>query len=35
MDGNQIDFIENSFLKELLKKDSITDISFNGKVIYY
>jgi len=35
MDGNQIDFIENSFLKELLKKDSITDISFNGKDIYY
>jgi len=31
MDGNQIDFIENSFLKELVKKDSITDISFNGK----
>lgn len=35
MDGNQIDFIENSFLKELVKKDSITDISFNGKDVYY
>ena len=35
MDGSQIEFIENSFLKELIKKESITDISYNGQDIYY
>ena len=30
-----INFIENSFLKELLEKDSITDISYNGEFIFY
>ena len=28
-------YLENSFLKELLNKDSITDISYNGEDIYY
>lgn len=30
-----VEYIENSFLRDLLKEDSITDISFNGEVIYY
>lgn len=30
-----IEYIENSFLKDLLKEESITDISFNGENIYY
>ena len=30
-----ITFLENSFLKELFAKDDITDISYNGKDIYY
>ena len=30
-----IDFIENSFLKDLLKLDSVTDISYNGEEIFY
>lgn len=30
-----INYIENSFLKELLEKKDITDISYNGKDIYY
>jgi len=28
-------YLENSFLKELLKRDDITDISFNGSEIFY
>jgi len=35
MNINLIKFIENSFLSPLLKIDSITDISYNGKEIYY
>ena len=30
-----ITFIENSFLKELLEKEDITDISYNGQDIFY
>ena len=30
-----ITFLENSFLKDLLMKDDITDISYNGQDIYY
>lgn len=30
-----VEYIENSFLKDLLKDESVTDISFNGEVIYY
>ena len=30
-----ITFLENSFLKELFTKKDITDISYNGKDIYY
>lgn len=30
-----IEFIENSFLKELLERESITDISFNGEKLFY
>ena len=30
-----IDYFENSFLADLLKKESITDISYNGENIYY
>lgn len=30
-----INYIENSFLKELLEKKDVTDISYNGKDIYY
>lgn len=30
-----IEYIEQSFLKELLKENSITDISYNGESIYY
>jgi len=29
------EYIENSFLKDLLIKDSVTDISFNGEDIFY
>lgn len=29
-----IEFIENSFLKELLERESITDISFNGEKLF-
>lgn len=36
MDINKtIGFLENSFLKELLFKEDITDISYNGQDIYY
>src|SRR5574344_800122 len=35
MNINLIKFIENSFLSPLLKEESITDISYNGKDIYY
>lgn len=35
MNFNLINYIENSFLSPLLKIDSITDISFNGKDLYY
>ena len=30
-----IEFIENSFLKELLERETITDISFNGEKLFY
>ena len=30
-----ISFLENSFLKELLSKEDITDISYNGQDIFY
>ena len=30
-----LNYIENSFLNELLKKNTITDISFNGENIFY
>lgn len=30
-----IDFIENSFLKELISDSLITDVSFNGEAIFY
>ncbi|MEG0978152.1 MAG: ATPase, T2SS/T4P/T4SS family [Bacilli bacterium] len=30
-----VSFIENSFLKDLLLNDDITDISYNGKEIFY
>ena len=30
-----ITFLENSFLKELFNKEDVTDISYNGKDIYY
>ena len=36
MDVNKlIDFIESSFLSDLVSKESITDISYNGEDIYY
>lgn len=36
MDKNKvIEFIETSFLSELLKNKEVTDISYNGKDIYY
>lgn len=35
MNTNLVNYIENSFLSPLLKKDSVTDISYNGKDIYY
>ena len=36
MDINKtITFLENSFLKDLLNKENITDISYNGKDVYY
>lgn len=35
MDYKLKEFIENSFLKELINKESITDISFNGEDIFY
>lgn len=30
-----IDYIEHSFISDLIKKESVTDISFNGEAIYY
>lgn len=36
MDNNKvIEYIENSFLKELLSNENITDISFNGDSLFY
>ena len=35
MDKRALLFIEESFLKPLLEMDDITDISYNGKDIYY
>ena len=36
MDVNKlIDFFEHSFLSDLLAKESVTDISYNGEQIYY
>ena len=36
MDVNKlIEYLESSFLSDLLKKESVTDISYNGENIYY
>ena len=36
MDVNKlIDYVENSFLSDLLTKPSVTDISYNGESVYY
>lgn len=35
MNEKMINYIEESFLKDLLKFENLTDISFNGKDIYY
>ena len=35
MNEKLLNYIENSFLKELFADDGITDISFNGKNIFY
>ncbi|MBP5694155.1 MAG: type II/IV secretion system ATPase subunit [Bacilli bacterium] len=35
MDGNHIEIIEESFLKDLIKRDSVTDVSYNGQEIFY
>ena len=35
MNVKLIEFIENSFLKELLERETITDISFNGEKLFY
>ena len=35
MNTKLIEFIETSFLKDLLLKDTITDISYNGESLYY
>ena len=35
MNDKLLNYIENSFLKDLLKDDGITDISYNGKNIFY
>lgn len=35
MNEKLIDYIENSFLKDLILNKNITDISFNGDAIYY
>ena len=35
MNERLVNYIENSFLKELLDKETVTDISFNGVSIFY
>lgn len=35
MNTKLIEFIENSFLKDFLDKQTITDVSYNGESIYY
>lgn len=35
MNDKLLNFIENSFLKDLFKDDGITDISYNGRNIFY
>ena len=35
MNERLLEYIETSFLKELLNNKDITDISFNGEDIYY
>ena len=35
MNEKLLEYIETSFLKELLTNENITDISFNGEEIYY
>lgn len=36
MDVNKtVSFFEQSFLKDLLNNDKVTDISYNGQDIYY
>lgn len=35
MNSNLVKYIEESFLKELIKNDNITDISYNGDSIFY
>lgn len=33
--NNAVNFLEQSFLSDLVKNDDVTDISFNGESIYY
>lgn len=35
MNSNLIEYIDNSFLSPLLKNPNVTDISYNGKDLYY
>ena len=35
MNEKLLEYIETSFLKDLLANENITDISFNGEEIYY
>lgn len=35
MNTNLIQYIDNSFLSPLLRNPNVTDISYNGKDIYY
>ena len=30
-----VEFLESSFLSELLEKETVTDISYNGEYIFY
>ena len=33
--SNALTYIKNSFLKDLLNDENITDISYNGQDLYY
>lgn len=35
MSNRAVEYLENSFLKDLISDDQITDISFNGENVYY